>query len=362
MPISTTPEDAVPRRTPSIPAPRTVRRAATSGVVLGSLVLFLFGAALATAAPAAAVDDPARPDARVTHGPSCRPGGLVVEVVAGTARYSVRLASTRRPAGEDEAALAPGERVVLRSDDVAWGETIDGRLEFTADDGSGVMYTDELDDYSFTRPAEEDCAAVAAPADPDPDPEPEPQPEATAAPAETPSTAPSSAPAGPPPVVTDQPAPTTTPSSPSRAPGSGPPAPANRNEGTAPREVAAGARVLLQASGFLPGERVTIQLHGGQVLGSATAGPDGTVTTEVRIPDRTARGPATVNLVGKDSAVVADVSLEVAGAESELPAGVADLLPLTAAAVALVLSVGGLVSVAGGRRNAPRHRPVISSA
>jgi hypothetical protein len=329
-----------------------------STVVLGNLVLLLFGVALATAAPAAAVDDPARPDARVTHGPSCRPGGLVVEVVAGTAPYSVRLASTRTPAGEDEATLAPGERVVLRSDDVAWGETIDGRLEFAAADGSGVMYTDELDEYSFTRPTEEDCAAVAAPTDPDPEPEPEP----TAAPTEAPSTAPSSAPGGPPAVATGQPAPTTTPSSASRAPGSTPPAPSTRNEGTAPREVAAGATVLLEASGFLPGERVTIQLHGGQVLGSATAGPDGTVRTEVRIPDRTATGPAMVNLVGKDSAVVADVSLEVAGAERELPAGAADLLALTAAAVALVLSVGALVSVAGGRRNPPRHRPVISSA
>jgi hypothetical protein len=126
--------------------------------------------------------------------------------------------------------------------------------------------------------------------------------------------------------------------------------------------VAAGATVVLNASGFLPGERVTIQLHGGQVLGSATAGPDGTVRTEVRIPEGAATGPATVNLVGKDSAVVAGVSLEVAGAERELPGGAADVLPLTAAAVALVLSVGGLVSVAGGRRNLPRHGPVIRSA
>ena len=69
-----------------------------------------------------------------------------------------------------------------------------------------------------------------------------------------------------------------------------------------------------------------------------------------------------MNLVGKDSAVVAGVSLEVAGAESELPGGAADVLPLTAAAVALVLSVGGLVSVAGERRNLLRHRPVIRSA
>src|SRR5215203_3147214 len=51
-----------------------------------------------SAGAAAAIDDPTRPDARVTHGPSCRPGGLVVEVQAGTAPYSVRLATTRQPA------------------------------------------------------------------------------------------------------------------------------------------------------------------------------------------------------------------------------------------------------------------------
>src|SRR3954449_2842900 len=90
------------------------------------------------AAPAAAIDAPTRPDAHVTHGPSCRPGGLVVEVQAGTLPYFVRLATTRRPAGEDEVELAPGQSAVLRTGDVAWGETIDGRLEFTARDGSGA--------------------------------------------------------------------------------------------------------------------------------------------------------------------------------------------------------------------------------
>jgi hypothetical protein len=325
-------------------------------VVLGNLLLLFFGVALATASPAAAVDDPTRPDARVTHGPSCRPGGLVVEVVAGTAPYSVRLSSTRRPAGEAEATLVAGERVLLRSDDVAWGETIDGRLEFTARDGSGEMYTDELDEYSFTRPTEEDCAAVAAPT------EPEPQPEPATTPTEAPTATPSSTPGGQPPVATDRPVPTSTPTSGAGAPGSTGPAPSAGDGGTAPREVTAGATVLLQATGFLPGERVTIQLHGGKILGRATAGADGEVRAEVRIPDRTAAGPATVNLVGNDSAVVADVALQVAGAERELPAGAADLLPLTAAAGSLVLTVGGLASVIGGRRTTPRHRSVVRSA
>jgi hypothetical protein len=53
--------------------------------------------------------------------------------------------------------------VALRTDDVAWAETIDGRLEFAALDGSGTSFVDELEGYTFTRPAEEDCAAIAAP-------------------------------------------------------------------------------------------------------------------------------------------------------------------------------------------------------
>ena len=79
-----------------------------SAGLVGALVALFLGAALAAAAPAAAVDDHSRPDARVTHGPSCHPGGLVVEVVAGTSPYLVRLATTRTPSGEDQAVAAAG--------------------------------------------------------------------------------------------------------------------------------------------------------------------------------------------------------------------------------------------------------------
>jgi hypothetical protein len=120
--------------------------------------------------------------------------------------------------------------------------------------------------------------------------------------------------------------------------------------------------VLLQASGFRPGERVTIHLRGGPILGSATAGPDGTVRTQLRIPGRTATGPATVELVGSDSAVVAGIDLRVADAQGDLSTGAAGVLPLGAAAVALVLSVGGLVSVAGSRRGAASRRAMNPSA
>jgi hypothetical protein len=111
--------------------------------------------------------------------------------------------------------------------------------------------------------------------------------------------------------------------------------------------------VTLAAAGFLPGELVTIQL-GDEVLGTATAGPDGTVTAEVRIPTRTGAGVATVDLTGNRSEVVAPVELQVAGSEKAIRQddGIGDLVPLTAAAAALVATVAGLVSVAGSRRSA----------
>lgn len=109
--------------------------------VLGLTVLALLSG-LAVAGPAAAVDDAARPDARVTHGPSCRPGGVVVEVVAGTGAYEVTLATTRAPDGEDSARVEPGGTVVLRTGGVDWGETVDGRLEYRALDGSGDTSVD----------------------------------------------------------------------------------------------------------------------------------------------------------------------------------------------------------------------------
>jgi hypothetical protein len=310
-----------------------------SAGLLTSFLVVLFGAALAAAAPAAAIDDPSRPDVRVTHGPSCHPGGLVVEVVAGTSPYTVRLATTRTPSGEDEASLEPDETVELRTGDVAWGETIDGRLEFTAQDGTGATFVDELEEYSFTRPTQEDCDAIAAP------PSPEPTATPSSSPSATPTTSGGAAPSG-------STTPTTAPSTGSRAPAPGGAAPTGGAGGSAPRDVTAGDTVTLQASGFLPGERVTIQLHGSDdVLATVTADADGTVQTEVRIPHGTAAGPATMNLVGADSEVVADVALRVAGVETPIVGdGATDIVPLTAAAVALVAAVGGLVSVAGRQR------------
>jgi hypothetical protein len=318
--------------------------------LLTGFVLVLLGAALASAAPAAAIDDPTRPDARVTHGPSCKPGGLVVEVVTGTVPYTVRLATTRTPAGEDEAQLQPGGSAVLRSGDVAWGETIDGRLEFTAVDGSGTAYSDELEEYSFTRPTREDCAAVAQPTTPDPAPPTEGSPSGSAPATPTGEAgvpAPSSGGAPPTPTPTAEPRTTDSPV----------PAPAEGAATSPGHAVGPGETVTVQASGFRPGELVTIQLRADSaVLGTATAGRDGTVDAAIRIPEGAAAGRTTVDLVGGESAVVADLELRIAGAERVVATDDwADLVPLTAAAMALVGSVSGLVSVAGGQRAAQRH-------
>ena len=149
-------------RTPSAAAALRTARRSGSFLSLATGVLLLGGMVLAS--PAAAVDDPSKPDARVTHGPSCHPGGVVVEVTGGTVAYDVTFATTRTHGGEDAAQVPAGETVVLRTGDVSWGETIDGRLEYTALDGSGTSFVDPLDGYTFTRPAEEDCAAITAPA------------------------------------------------------------------------------------------------------------------------------------------------------------------------------------------------------
>lgn len=143
--------------------PRAGRRPGR-GALLSGLVLAVAAASVATAGPAAAVADGARPDAQVTNGPSCAPGGVVVQVVAGSVPYHVVLATTRAPAGEDAADLQPGQTVELHSREVAYGETIDSRLEYSALDGSGASFVDELTGLTFTRPSAADCAAVSTPA------------------------------------------------------------------------------------------------------------------------------------------------------------------------------------------------------
>lgn len=322
-------------------------RTIQAGVATSScLVLLLLGVGVGLAGPAAAVDDATRPDARVTHGPSCRPGGLVVEVVAGTLPYGVRLTTTRSPDAEDEALLPPGQTVVLRTGDVAPGETIDARLEYAALDGSGTTSVDDLPAWTLTRPTAEDCAAATAPpSSPAPTPEPAPVP--------APSPATPSRSSGPP-SATPPSVPPTTPAPSSPLP-STPPAPSSPapSAGSAPlvTSVPAGGTVRIRVEGYRPGEQVTIALRGsGEVLGSATAADDGAVTAEVQIPARTGTGPAALDVVGAGPRSVAAVPLQVAAAVSEAGPQQASPLPLLAASGALAVTGAALVSATTRRR------------
>jgi hypothetical protein len=376
----------VPVATSPVPGPGRAPRALPAGLALLTAVAGLLAGGLVLAGPAAAADDPARPDARVTHGPSCRPGGVAVEVTAGTVAYAVTLATTRTPAGEDSAELQPGEVAVLRTGDVAWGERIDSRLEYAALDGSGDTHVDELDGFEFTRPAEEDCAAIASPSGPgDAPPGGQPEAPSSVAPAAPPSAPPSVSPerppgaeatpgpdlpsgvvpapegrsgAGVPLPVPRPPAPRTVPDAGSGT-GSGTGSGSAAGEGAGAPEgdvvasagtVAAGDAVTLSGDGFEPGEVVTVRVAGGRVLASVPAGADGAVEATVRVPG--ADGSTTLELVGADSEVTAEVRLRVAAAARPVDPAPAPV-PLVVAGVALVLSATGLVLTAARRRPDP---------
>ncbi|RFU22357.1 hypothetical protein [Geodermatophilus marinus] len=314
--------------------PGLVRGAAS---VLG-LSAVLACLVLATAGPAAAVDDPTRPDARVTQGPSCRPGGVAVEVTAGTAPYAVRLGTTRAPEGEDGAELTPGAVVVLATGPVAWGETIDPFLEYTALDGSGTAYVDELEGFSFTRPAEEDCAAISPPS----------------AAAGVPGAAVDT-----PPVVVPSPRAEPAPMPSPQLPPPAGAAPAGALD--APDVRAASPRVLpggavdVRGSGFEPGETVSVLGPGGAVLASATADAAGAVAVSVPVPDAAAPGPAVLVLVGEESDASGEVALRVADRATPLVGGGLAWVPLTAGV--LLLAAGAGLAVRSARRRPPAGPP-----
>ena len=319
---------------------RTVALAVLLAAVLGTAV----------AGPADAAQDPARPQATVTKGPSCDPGGMEFEVVAGTAPYAVRLATTREPGGEDEARLAPGATAVLRTGPIDWGETVDPRLVYTAVDASGTSFTDQLDDWSMTRPSREDCAAIGA-----------------AAAGTTTSAGTTDAPRR----STSAPAPRT-PEAPTSAPGPATPesdqtdstavvaSGAAGGDGPSSRAVGAGRPITVRATGFTPGEHVTVRLRGAGVLGRATAGPDGAVAVQLFVPAE-ASGTTNLDVVGATSGVTAGLQLHVAALHSAQPRGSAPVSwPALLALLSLVASGGWVVAALGRRRGLRRGRPLAS--
>lgn len=82
-------------------------------------------------------------------------------------------------------------------------------------------------------------------------------------------------------------------------------------------EVSPGGVVTVRGSGFAPGELVTVSLAGvAAPLATVAAGADGRVEAVVQIPQDVVLGPATVQLLGRESAASTAVDLQVAAAET----------------------------------------------
>lgn len=324
-----------------------------TALLLGSLAAVGLGVVLA--GPASAIDDPTQPSARLTHGPNCVDGFVRVAVTAGTETRTVTLVYD----GSERLGSARLEReqsTELAGYEVDHGEQV--AVSVASADGTGAETTIPVGDY--TRPSQADCDAVTAPTSSAPPPSttapstpsspapapttPEPTPSTPAPPPPT-TPAPPSPPAPPPRSTPAPPPPTTVPSTTATPP---PPAPAELPPPAASAssvQVAPGGVVTLRGAGFRPGESVTVRIAGARdALATVTAGGDGSVEAVVQIPRDAGLGPATVQLVGVDSAVTAGIELQVAA--RELTSSGTTPLPLVVAGVSLLAAAVGLAAAA----------------
>lgn len=115
-----------------------------------------------------------------------------------------------------------------------------------------------------------------------------------------------------------------------------------------------GAKIVKVLTGFKPGEKVTVTLHSEpQTVGTFTADENGTVTATFTLPAGTAAGEHDLVFEG-DMGTYFQESLTVTAASSSD----SDSLAYTGASVALPLSLGGGLLVAGaGALYALRRRP-----
>ena len=327
--------------------------------VVALCVLLVGGVALAT--PAAAIEDPRRPSAKVTHGPSCGPAVVRTLVTNGAEPHRVALVFDDG-VEQDAADLAPGEQVELVSSDVDWGVTVD--VSVTVADADGTA-EDPLELDTYTRPSAEDCAAVTSPPAPPSTPTPSaPEEPSSTAPAPVP---PSSTPRPAPPSTSrpsevptsSSPAPRPTGPAPDRDPGTSgaPGSPEQPEAGRAPTaSVSPGGVLTLRARGFTPGEPVTVRIAGiDEPLTTVTAAPDGSVEAVVQIPRAAELGQATVEFVGEESAATAGLDLEVAARSQPLPDD--DGSPAVVAAGLGLLAAAGALGFLGARRTRGRHTP-----
>lgn len=311
------PRTLPPPRTRTGERPAHPSRACTSResasrvpVVLGAVAgLLLTG--LALAGPAGALEDPRRPAATVTHGPSCGPGVVRVEVTNGTEPHRVALVLDGS-AEQESATLGPGEGAELGSVDVDWGTTV--AVAVTVLDADGIAEP-PLDLGTYTRPSWADCAAL------------EPREPVAVQPVEL-AGSPADAPVPPrPPDVVETP-------------------------GAVAAAVAPGGVVTVRGSGFSPGEVVDVSLSGVPgALATVVAAADGAVEAVVQIPRGADLGPVTVRLVGRTSSAMTGLDLKVAARPPSL-AESSTSLPAVAAGSALLLA-GSALGVATARRPRP---------
>jgi hypothetical protein len=317
---------------------------------LGALLL----AAVALAAPAAALEDPRRPVAEVTHGPSCGPGVVRVEVTNGNQPHQVALVFDGTVV-QEVADLAPGEQAELGSADVDWGTTV--HVTVTMADAQGAAQL-PLDFGTYTRPSKADCDALVPLTEPEPG-------------VVAPDTVTSALPKSPPAPASGSKAPAPLPpmgaGGTSPVPGAGETVPralpvGDQAPGASPgvavaAPVAPGGVVTVRGSGFTPGEQVDVTLDGvAAPLATVVAAADGTVEAVVQIPRGADLGSVTVQLVGRTSSAMSGLDLQVAARQLSLAESSAPVPVLAAGTALLVASVG--LGVAASRR--PRTAPAAA--
>ena len=330
---------------------------------LAVAVLTLAAGGVALAAPAAAMEDPRRPTATVTHGPSCGPAVVGPLVTNGTQPYRVALVFDGG-AEQDAAVLAAGGQVELVSSGIDWGVTVDVSVAVTAGDGTAEA---PLELETYTRPSAEDCAAVAAPPSGSAPPVTRAAPPVATVSDTAPPTTDEPAAPGPSDPVTPAPPSISAPGSTSAAGTSAagaPPrtgtagAPAGRSSGSAASSSAAavspGGVVTVRATGFTAGEPVTVCIPGvDEPLTTVTAAADGSVETAVQIPRGAALGSTTVQFTGTSSAATAGLDLDVAARDRVVPESTGS--PATVAAGLALVGAAGTLALMGARRSRGRH-------
>jgi hypothetical protein len=279
------------------PSPRrwSLLLGATGALLLAGLVL---------AGPAAAIADPRRPAATLTHGPSCGPGDIRVRVVNGTEVHRVALVFDGT-GEQDSAVLGPDGAAELRSADVDWGTTVDVSLTVSSADGTTVDEPLRLGTY--TRPTRADCDLANGSG------------------------------GGIPAVVA---------SADVAAPAAGDVAPGGHASSPS---VAPGGVVTLRGAGYAPGEYVQVSVPGADdPLTTVRAGADGSVEAVVQIPRSTGLGTLTVQLVGQKSDTTTGLDLQVA-ARAPSVASATTPRPVVAAGSAL-LAAGAALGLLAARR------------